>query len=328
MDIDLERVKQLTFDKIEMDKKPIPLKRTILLAAALIALSSLVLLGAARIFDWKVFVNGEFQQGYFGQPIIVGDGFAAMSPEKPGSDAGEMIITNYPDSTPNREAGPGEMSLFGYKSDDGAAMCWLIGGARPDDRLDLIYSRQLAQNAEAPISWPTAITDDYTVLENCTQFYNKKEQLKDAKLLYSYFGEWKNEQLFSMPEGYERYIDSMYLRLVSPTGDELTFSSHLAWTDSQVYGSGGNSIIEKLEIDGYNSVVFVSDDGFNQIYAWKKIPKINTIDSLAFGEKDRPQGNLLDKAHREDRVYEWQQYSFTSNTITKQELILLLKSIE
>lgn len=328
MNIDLERVKSLTLEKIEsQSKKPaFPIKRTLLIAA-LIAASAVLLLGAAGLFDWKVMVNGEIQQGNYGDTIIVGEGFAAMTPEKIEPDEMEVIETIYPDDTPDRIAKPGELSLFTCRAEDGNTFSGNFGVAGLEST-DLEQMKRLAGNAEAIIHWPAMINQEYKVLSVWVRFYLKEEQITHSKAIYSYFGQWKNQQVFSLPEGYDKFVELMNFSLETPDGKEFAFVSHLARTDSQVYGSGGSSIIEQLEVEGYESVVFVSDDGWNQLYAWRKIPPIQSVSPFAFGKKERPENNMIDMLFDEDTVYEWQQYRFDSESLTKEALLQLLCSID
>ncbi|MEG1874009.1 MAG: hypothetical protein RR185_00445 [Angelakisella sp.] len=328
MNIDLERVKYLTYQKIEQSSRPSKVKiHKILLVAAVVATSSVLMLGAARLFDWKVMVNGTLQQGNYGEPILVGDGFAAMSPLPADQSKPEIIRTNFPDSEPYQAAKAGELSLFGYQSEDGSVLNWL-NGVTCEKTTELAQLQLLAENAEAKIHWPAAIGTNYNLRSSFIAVYTKQEQLKKAKVQYSNFGEWKGQQLISLPEGYDKYIALMNVQLETPEGKELCFFSHIEASNSQVYGGSDSSIIEALEVDGYHSVVFVSDNGWNQLYAWRKIPTIQSIDFLEFGEKERPSGNLLDACRRENTVYQWQQYSFDSHSLSKEELLQLLYSID
>ena len=328
MKIDLERVKQLTLEKVERQGRisAFPMKRTLMIAA-LVAISSALFLGAAKLFDWKVMVDGKIQQGDYGDSILAGDGFAAMSPQKEDPAGASVTEPFYPDQTPDRMPEPGELSLFAYRSEDGDTVIWTddIAG---EETADLERLKQLAGHAQAEIHWPEKIGADYRVLDAYIRYYTQKEQMGRSRLLYSSFGQWKNQQVFLLPDGYETCIELMNLELETPDGKAFHFVSHLAATDAQIYGNGGSSVIEQLDMDGYENVVFVSDDGWNQLYAWRKIPAIESVDPLAFGEKQRPEGNILDVPAREDVVYQWQQYCFHSESLTKEELVGLLGSID
>ncbi|MEG0899702.1 MAG: hypothetical protein RSF40_08350 [Oscillospiraceae bacterium] len=329
MNIDLERVKSLTLNKIENNSKKtsFPIKKTLLIAAV-ITTSSLVLIGAGRLFDWKVMINGEIQQGDFGDEIIVGDGYATMSPQEPTQDGTTVYkMPNYPDSTPDRIPSEGQLSLFIAASD--SKMNWIIDYSVSDDEtLDLSHIKALAQNAESTVYWPQVIDDSYKVIDGFATFYLKADQLKKAKEVFSAFGEWKNQQVFQLPDDYDKNVRMMSYEFQSPAGNNFRICASNAISDSSVYGGSANAIIEPLKLDGFESVVFVRDGGENTIHSWRKTKQIKTVNPEEFGKKSRPKDNIIDSLPLYDAdVLAWQSFDISSKTMSKDELLDILKSV-
>lgn len=329
MNIDLEKVKQMTLDKIEKSKgESFISPKRILLVAAIVAVSSALLLGAASLLDWRVVVDGKTQQGSYGDTIVVGDGFAAMSPQAPDALDDEAVMTKYPDDVPSRTPYAGELSLFAAASQDKTGYSYQ-NEVTKDSTLELEHIRSLAANAEAQVFLPQRIDDSYELLEGFTTFYLNADQAEKAKEVYSEYGEWKNQQVFQLSDGYDKNVRMMSYSFNAPTGDEFRIVAFNAYSSSEVYGGSGNAVIEELAPEGFERVTYVSDLGENVIHTWRKIPPIQTVNPESIGKDKRPSGNMIDIMQRPPAdLLAWQSFDIYSKTLTKDELVQLVRSID
>lgn len=327
--INSDKVKELTLAKIRGCSGESglikPKKKKLLLAAAITALLILGTVGSARLFDWKYLVNGEVQQGDFGGKVSIGEGYADMEPGAPGDTADENEVYRF--DAPTQILKEGQLRLFGTCSVDKDWFSF-ANDIAANTSTDLSEIRDLCENAEVKICLPEAVTEDFTVKSSYTRFYAKEEQIPESKLIYSLFGSKNEEMLFQLPEGYDKNIRGTHIEFITPSGDELLFTSHLATSSVQAYGGSGSAIIEQLDLEGFSEAVYVYDYGTADLYCWKETPAVNTVELEAFGRGKLPEGSLLEKRGSVPaETYSWQSYCVSSKDMSRDELIEIMKSI-
>lgn len=325
--IDLNHVKGLTLDKIENAPTAMHAgkKRALILIAAVFTFS-LALMGAARLYDWK-------NMDQDGKITFYDNGTSSVSPEdealKAAADRGEYTGTDvYPDRTPDASPKPGELHLFAAQSEDKVHHHWELGFA-PDTSLDFSAVKSFADHAATRIYWPALDAEKTTVLESSTHFYATEEQLTDAELLYSKFGEWKAEELFRFPEEYKRNVGGQTVRFQTADDKEFTFTSIRAMDDNANYGGSGTAIIETPTVEPFESAYYVFDQGLATLTCWRKISPVVSVNPLRVGQSSRPENNMIDLCSLDgpEMTFSWQRYILESEDLKKEELITLMESI-
>lgn len=152
--------------------------------------------------------------------------------------------------------------------------------------------------------------------------------MEQATEVYSSYGQWKNQQVFQLPAGYQKNVRMMSYEFLSPSGDCFRICIFNAVSDASVYGESGSAEIETLKLDKFEEVISVRDGGVNTIYTWREIEEIRTIHPEKFGSQTRPKNNMLDWASESDaEVLSWQSFTISSETMSVDELLEILKSI-
>ena len=257
--------------------------------------------------------------------MSIGEGYADMEPGAPGDTADEIEVYRF--DNPSKIPEEGQLRLFGSQSADENWFS-LANDIGANISTDLDEIRKLCENAEVKIYLPEAVTEDFTVKSSCTQFYAKESQVSVSKLLYSSFGDTSEEMLFQLPDGYDKYVRGTHIEFITPSGDELVFTSHLATSSVQAYGGSGSAIIEQLDLEGFSEAVYVYDYGTADLYCWKETPAVNTVELEAFGRGKLPEGSLLEKhGGITAETYSWQSYCVSSKDMSRDELIEIMKSI-
>lgn len=254
---------------------------------------------------------------------------SAIMEEVPGEDW-VVLTTEFEDySAYVADLAPNEV----YRVTDTAASTSESSGSNSTYLYSQDEMEHILANAVTPFELP-AIPEGYRFKEARIDFGlspdfidpntapTRTQQLADGKVL----------EIFSLPDGYQRYVDNYTISYIDENGIELVFTAMLSQKSSHSsFGASQLGTAEKLEIPGFSKVLFIDDaddeqEHFQSLYTAKDIDELAVMtvfelnyQNTSYAEHNAPfEPIIMNKIH----------YAVHGTGVSKQLLVDLMESLQ
>lgn len=144
---------------------------------------------------------------------------------------------------------------------------------------------------------------------------SRTEQLEDGRVF----------EVYALPDGYERYIEYVFMEYVDADGNELQFVAAPHTKDSSMsFGASQMGKLEQVEIPGYSKALYINDESgalghSHLLYAQKEMDNTPYMDIFDLDYANTPTGQR-DKPFEPD-YYDAVIYSLSGTDVSKDQMV-------